>query len=212
MMNHRNRRFNRGFALLSAALVLVSCAQTAPEPAPTEAPLAGATIGGPFTLVDQDGKRVSDTDFAGQHRLIYFGYSTCPDVCPVDLQVLMQGLRLAEKERPELARAVQPLFISIDPERDTPAQLKQYVPNFHPRLVGLTGSPEAVAGAADAYLVVYDRREVEGMSDYLMDHTNLAYLIGPRGEPIALIPTGKGMDGNAVTAREVADEILKWTA
>lgn len=171
--------------------------------AESEPPLAGATIGGPFTLTNQDGGRTSDAQFKGQYRIIYFGYSYCPDVCPVDLANIMLGLKQAEKENPALADKIQPIFISVDPARDTPAVLKQYVSAFHPRLVGLTGSPEEIADVAKKYLIIYDIRKDEGSSEYLVDHSRQAYLFGPEGEPLALLP----FDG---TPQQVADEIARW--
>ena len=168
-----------------------------------EPPLAGARIGGPFTLTNQDGGKTSDTQFNGQYRIVYFGYSYCPDVCPVDLANIMLGLKQAEKENPELVSKIQPIFISVDPGRDTPAVLKQYVSAFHPRLIGLTGTPEEVAEVAEKYLMIYDVRNDEGASEYLVDHSRQAYLFGPDGEPLALLP----FDG---TPQDVAAEIARW--
>lgn len=168
-----------------------------------EPPLAGARIGGPFTLTNQDGGKTSDTQFKGQYRIVYFGYSYCPDVCPVDLANIMLGLKQAEKENPELVSKIQPIFISVDPGRDTPAVLKQYVSAFHPRLIGLTGTPEEVAEVAEKYLIIYDVRNDEGASEYLVDHSRQAYLFGPDGEPLALLP----FDG---TPQDVAAEIARW--
>src|SRR3546814_8637917 len=116
-------------------------------------PLEGARIGGPFTLTDQNGRTVTDKDFAGQYRIVYFGYSFCPDICPVDLQKLMRGLSLFEKADPRLGANVQPLFITIDPARDTPQELKPFVERYHPRLLGLTGTPEQIAAVAKEYVV-----------------------------------------------------------
>jgi protein SCO1/2 len=201
-----NKSLFIGACLLS--LMLAACNPSgAPnsESAPNseQPPLAGAAIGGPFTLTGMDGQPVSDSDFAGQYRIIYFGYSYCPDVCPVDLQKLMQGLLLAEKVDPALAQKIQPIFITIDPARDTPAQLKTYVANFHPRLIGLTGTEEQIADAAKKYLILYQKQENSGMSEYLMDHSRQGYLFGPKGEPLALLP----YDG---TPQQVADEIARW--
>ncbi len=177
-----------------------STANSAEEP-----PLAGAKIGGTFTLTNQDGGKTSDSDMVGQYRIMYFGYSYCPDVCPVDLQKVMQGLAVAEKSEPQLAKKIQPIFVTIDPERDGPEQLKQYVSAFHPRLIGLTGSAEEIADVAKKFLIIYNRREVEGMSEYLMDHSRQAYLFGPQGEPLAMLP----YDG---TPDEVAAEIQRWVS
>jgi len=199
------------FAAIAFALLLCACSAAAPRP---EAPLEGARIGGAFTLVNQDGKTVQDTDFAGRYRIIYFGYSYCPDVCPVDLQKIAQGFALFEKQQPGRAKAIQPIFISIDPQRDTPAVLKAYVSAFHPRLIGLTGTPEQIKTVADAYLVMYEAQKSQGAdggskaeagAGYLVDHSRQAYLMGPKGEPIALLP----YDG---TPEQIAAEIDKWTA
>ncbi len=202
---------NKFLSVFFAALLLpllaacnpASSDQESGDSAQAEAPLAGAKIGGGFTLTNQDGGKTSDTDFAGQYRIIYFGYSYCPDVCPVDLQRLMQGLALAEKNDPSLAKKIQPIFITIDPERDRPEQLKQYVSAFHPRLIGLTGTPDEIAEVAKKYLIIYNKRETEGSSEYLLDHSRQGYFFGPQGEPIALLP----FDG---TPQEIADEIKRW--
>lgn len=180
-------------------LLLAACT---PEPAETP-PLQGASMGGPFTLTNQDGRPTSDTDFDGRYRLVYFGFTYCPDVCPVDLQLIGQGLRQLEKSDPEVAAKVQPLFISVDPERDTPPVLKQYVSAFHPRLVGLTGTPEQIADVAKRYGVYYMKEEADGASDYLVNHSRVALLFGPKGEPIAIIPHDKG-------AEAVAGELRRW--
>lgn len=168
-----------------------------------QGPLAGARIGGPFTLTNQDGRRVTEKDYAGKYRIVYFGYSYCPDVCPVDLQLLMQGLRLFERQDAAAAAKVQPIFITVDPARDTAAVLKTYVAAFHPRLVGLTGSEEEIAAAAKAYAVYYRKAENAGASEYLMDHSRQTYLMGPDGEPIALLPQDE-------TPQAVAAELARW--
>lgn len=162
-------------------------------------PLAGSGIGGPFALVDQEGRRVSDRDFAGRYRLIYFGYTFCPDVCPTDLARNARALKLAG----DVADKVQPIFITVDPVRDTPAVLRQYVANFPPRLIGLTGSAAAVAQVAGEYKVYAARQDTPGASGYLMSHTDLSYLMGPQGAPIAFF-TG------ADSAAKVADELKRY--
>jgi protein SCO1 len=179
-------------ALALGCASLAACdsgtASGGPEPATVEAPLAGARIGGPFTLTDQNGRAVSDTDFPGRYRLIYFGYGFCPDVCPVDMNRLMLGLRQFEERDADRAARVQPIFISIDPARDTPDALKNFAAQFHPRLLALTGTAAQIRAVADAYLVRYSRQEGSAPDAYLMAHTQLAYLMGPQGEPIALLP------------------------
>ncbi|EZP71890.1 Electron transporter [Sphingomonas paucimobilis] len=150
--------------------------------------LAGAKIGAPFTLIDQNGGKVRWDDFKGKYRLVYFGYTYCPDVCPLDLQRIMQAFTRFEKADPARAAKVQPILISLDPERDTPAVLKTYVAAFHPRLIGLTGSKEDIAKVAKDFVVVYGKEEGKGTSSYLVSHSRTPYLFGPGGEPIALVP------------------------
>ena len=115
----------------------------------------------------------------------------------------MLRLKQAEKANPALTSKIQPIFISFDPERDTPDILKQYVSAFHPRLIGLTGSQDEIADVAKKYLIIYDIRNDEGTSEYLVDHSRQAYLFGPEGEPLALLP----YDG---TPQDVAAEIVRW--
>ncbi|MEJ6595641.1 SCO family protein [Parasphingorhabdus sp.] len=190
--------------LATGLLTLMAACNAGSDGGAAEEPsLAGANIGGTFTLTNQDGGKTSEQQFKGQYRIIYFGYSYCPDVCPVDLANIMLGLKQAEKANPALIQKIQPIFISVDPGRDTPAVLKQYVSAFHPRLIGLTGSAEEIAAVAEKYLIIYDIRKDEGSSEYLVDHSRQAYLFGPEGEPLALLP----YDG---TAQDVADEITRW--
>ncbi|HEY0626079.1 MAG TPA: SCO family protein [Allosphingosinicella sp.] len=185
--------------LFGFALLLAACSPSgAGDP-----PLKGASIGGPFTLTDQDGRRVSDTAFKGKYRLFYFGFTYCPDVCPVDLQVIGQGLRQIEKSDPDIAAKVQPIFISVDPERDTPAVIKQYVAAFHPRLIGLTGTPAEIKDVTKRFGVYSAKQGQEGAKDYLVDHSRITLLFGPGGEPIAIVPHEKGAGG-------IAEELKRW--
>ena len=137
-----------------------------------------ALIGGPFTLTDQTGKKVTDKDFLGHYMLVFFGYTYCPDVCPTELQVMSAALdSLGAK-----ADKIQPIFITIDPDRDTPEVMKQYVANFYPRLIGLTGTAQEIATAAKAYRVYYSRVAGKtGANDYLMDHSSIVYLMDTNG-------------------------------
>lgn len=138
-----------------------------------------ALVGGPFTLTDHNGKRVTDQDFRGKNMLIFFGFTFCPDVCPSELQVMSAAL----DELGPSGDKIQPVFITIDPERDTPEAMKIYMSNFHPRLVGLTGSPEDIAAVAKAYRVYYAKAKgTEDKPDYLMDHSTILYLMGPDGK------------------------------
>lgn len=189
---------------LFGALALAACNPAGNAASdPGEPPLAGARIGGPFTLISQDGKTVRDTDFAGKYRILYFGYTFCPDVCPVDVQNLMAGFKLFEKMNPEAAAKVQPLFITVDPERDTPQVLKEFTANFHPRLMGLTGSLDAIRQVASAYIVLFQKQDSADPKAYLVNHTRQAYLMGPTGEPVALLT----QDGKP---QLIADELAKW--
>ncbi|MFO1261656.1 MAG: SCO family protein [Sphingomonadaceae bacterium] len=153
-----------------------------------ETDLHGAAIGGPFTLTDQDGKPRSWTDFKGQYRLVYFGYSFCPDVCPLDLQRIAQGLRLFEKQAPTRAVKVQPIFITVDPERDTPEVLKAYVAVRHPRMIGLTGTTDQIARVAKEFAVPFNKVQSKGSSGYLMGHGRTPYLFDPNGAPLVMLP------------------------
>ncbi|MDX2027031.1 MAG: SCO family protein [Alphaproteobacteria bacterium] len=141
-------------------------------------------IGGPFTLTNQDGKTVADTNFHGKYLLVYFGYTYCPDVCPTGLQSIAHVMDQLKAD----TNKVQPLYITIDPARDTPAKLKAYINSFHPKIVGLTGSPEQIAAVAKVYQVYYAKGEKVDENDYLMDHSSLIYLMGPDGKFIATFP------------------------
>jgi cytochrome oxidase Cu insertion factor (SCO1/SenC/PrrC family) len=140
-----------------------------------------AAIGGPFRLVDQHGARVSSADFAGRYMLIYFGYTFCPDFCPLSLQVMGQAL---DELPPEAAAQVVPIFITVDPERDTVEQLANYAPLFRPGLVALTGSDAEIKAAARAYRVYSSKAGGEGEA-YVVDHSTFMYLMGPDGEYVA---------------------------
>jgi len=195
---NENRSGGRVRRLWIAALfVLAACSGP-----PAEPPLQGARLGGPFTLVDQNGRTVKDSDFAGRYRLIYFGYSFCPDICPTDLQILGRALKRFEEEAPQRAARVQPIFITVDPARDTPDVLKSYVANFHPRLIGLTGSKEQIGQVMRAYGVSATVPEGAG-PDYLVDHSQVVALFGPKGEPIVLMPEDQGVAA-------VAEALDQW--
>ncbi|WP_072390873.1 SCO family protein [Hyphomicrobium sp. CS1BSMeth3] len=141
-----------------------------------------ALVGGPFSLVDQTGKAVTDKDFRGRFMLVYFGFTNCPDICPSGLQVMSAAL---DKLGPK-ADQVTPILITVDPERDTPQQLASYVPSFHPRLVGLTGSPEQIAAALKAYRVYAKKVEdPKSSAGFTYDHTSIIYLMDREGNYVA---------------------------
>lgn len=194
-------RLARLALLLMAGLTVGSCGRQPDQSAP---PLQGAALGGSFALVDQNGRPTTDKSFSGRYRAVYFGYSYCPDVCPTTLQALMQGYRAFAVSSPGAAARLVPIFITVDPERDTPAVLKSYVAAFGAPLVGLTGSPAAIAVAAKKFGVYYHRQVAPaGSSDYLVDHSSQVILFGPDGAPIALVPTDQG-------AKAVADTFGRW--
>jgi protein SCO1/2 len=193
------RSFRLALAIAIASLGLTACGKSAPSEPP---PLAGSTIGGPFTLSDKAGRTVQWSDFSGKWRIVYFGYTFCPDACPMDVGVITKGLETFAKQEPELAAAVQPIFISIDPERDTPARVGEFAAAFSPRLLGLTGTPAQVAAAAKAFSAFYGRgKDMPG--GYIMEHSRIAYLMDRQGQPVAMLPVDKG-------PAAVAAELEKW--
>lgn len=178
----------RPILLFAATLLLIAAAIGGYALMNRAAPGGGGTgvalVGGPFTLLDQDGRRVTEKDFLGKYMLVFFGYTYCPDVCPTELQVMTAALDQMGAE----AQRIQPVFVSIDPDRDTPSVLKAYVGNFGDRLVGLTGTPEEVAAMAKAYRVYYARAGGGSGKDYLMDHSSIIYLMGPDGRFVKHMP------------------------
>src|SRR5512143_1885817 len=166
-------------ALGGAALLLLTRGAGAPQVETS----GKALIGGPFTLVDQTGKTVTDKDFRGRYMLVFFGFTHCPDVCPAELQVMADALgQLGPK-----AAEIVPVFITLDPERDTPEAVGAYVKNFGPNFVGLTGLPEAIAAAAKAYRVSFSKfgyKDNNEQSGYSIDHSTLLYLMDKNGQYI----------------------------
>jgi protein SCO1/2 len=158
--------------------------------APPQGNLAGSSLGGAFALTNQDGKLVTDKDFAGQYRLMYFGYTFCPDVCPNDVGYISRGLGDFEKAQADRGARVTPMFVTVDPERDDVAAMKAFVSAFHPRLVGLTGSPAAIDAARKAYGIYAKKVATSDPANYLVDHFAVIYLFGPDGAPIAFLPHG----------------------
>ncbi len=144
---------------------------------------AGTVPGGPFTLVDHTGRTVTDKDFQGSYLLVFFGYTHCPDVCPLTLAEVSATLKALGKD----ARYIRPLFITVDPERDTPAVLASYVKAFHPAIIGLTGTPQQIRSVTEAYKAHYEKAplktagKVRDPSYYSVDHGAFTYLMGPNG-------------------------------
>lgn len=180
----------RGFGACLLAAVLCGTAPISAEEQPSAEQLmddlmwSRGQIGGPFTLTDQTGRLRSDTEFRGKLMLIYFGYTFCPDICPTDLMTITQALDALG----EAGAAVQPIFITIDPQRDTVERLAEYVSSFHPRLIGLTGAPEDIRNVALSYKAYYARKENGPGEDYTIDHTGVTYLVGREGEYLGFVP------------------------
>ena len=190
--------------LLAPALLLslAACGQQETDAA-MPPPLEGADIGGPFTLVSETGAETTWSDFDGRWRMVYFGYTFCPDICPYDVQRMAAGYRAFAAEKPELAERVVPIFVSVDPARDTPAVVAEFTDAFSPELVGLTGSEEQVAATADTFKIYYAKGEETAGGGYLMNHSRVAYLFDPAGRPIALLPVED-------SAAAVTQELDRW--
>ena len=176
-------------AVLTGSL-LIAALPVAAEDQPSAAQLMDdlmwnrGPIGGPFALVDHTGKPRTDADFRGKLLVVYFGYTYCPDICPADLLAISQALdRLGSA-----AQQVQPIFITVDPERDTVEHLADYVSAFHQSLVGLTGTPDAIRKVATAYKAYYAKVESDDRKNYVVDHTAFIYLVGKEGQYLGFLP------------------------
>lgn len=169
-----------GLALAIAAGIAVLAVKVIEGgPSETGGLLGQPTVGGPFELVNGDGETVTQADFAGRHMVVYFGFTYCPDICPTELIAVADALDLLDADE---AQEFQPIFVTVDPERDTPDVVKDYVGNFHERMVGLTGSPEQIREAARAYRVYYAKQEQEDPDiPYQMAHSSYIYVMGPDG-------------------------------
>ena len=157
-------------------------------------PLPKVAIGGPFQLTDQDGKAVTQASWPGRYLLVFFGYTYCPDVCPTTLGTLADALG----QLGPTAAKIQPLFVTVDPDRDKPDVLKAYTANFDQRIVGLTGTADQIKQVAKAYRVYYARHG-DG-ADYTMDHSAVLYLMAPDGHFAALLD---GQEGAAAMAKDL---------
>lgn len=199
------------FLALSALFFASACNPAPTQPPLSEAPLAGAAIGGDIALIDQDGKKRTFKEFDGQYRIVYFGYTNCPDICTPDMQNLMAGLKTFEKENPELGKKIQPIFITVDPARDTSDVLKQFVSAFHPRAIGLTGSDADIADATKKFAIYSSRVDGSSPENYLMSHSQTPYLMGPDGAPLTIMPADvPNTDANEGAPDLVVAELTKW--
>ncbi len=166
------------------------------KPAPVVQTTA-SLVGGPFALTDHDGKPLTDADMKGKPFLVFFGFTHCPDICPAKLFEISQVLNIVEKDKPEISA----LFVSVDPERDTPEILKNYVSSFNPRIVGLTGDQASIDNVVKAYRA-YAKKVPQEDGEYTMDHTSIVYLMNGKGEFVTSLDMSK-------RDTEVAQDILK---
>ncbi len=191
-----------GLALLLSALLALPVGEAVAGSADhRDTPRPWQAMGGPFSLIDHTGQRVTDQDFRGEFLLLYFGYTYCADICPTDLQTMTTALDLLGPA----GERVRPIFITVDPKRDTVAQLGEYVALFHPRLVGLTGTTEEIRSVANAYRVPYRNSEVDG--EVVVDHTGHIYLVGPDGGLYALFTYGTSAEDMAARIAVVLEGI-----
>lgn len=189
---------------ISAALAVSACsAAPPPGPTPDGVDMRGSAVGADFTLTGGKGQKISWADFKGKYRMVYFGFTNCPAICPTDVLRMAQGLELFEQDHPALGAKVQPIFISVDPERDTPEKVGEFVGNFHPRLIGLTGTPEEIAAVAKAFGTSAQKEEPDETGFYNVAHSTFVTLFGPNGEPLGILPTDKGPEG-------IARELAAW--
>lgn len=158
----------------------------------------GTGVGGPFSLLNQDGKRVTERDFLGKYMLVAFGYTYCPDICPGELQVISNTM----DQLGAAADKIVPVFISVDPQRDSVEHLREYVQNFHPKIVGLTGTPDEIKEAAKSYRVYYKKENSSdgNGSNYAMTHSTFIYLMSPTGKYVTHFNYG-------VTSEELTSKI-----
>jgi len=146
-------------------------------------------IGGPFTLVNGDGKTVTEKDFIGKYQIIFFGFTFCPDICPTELQNIQAALDIAGKD---IADKTQVILISIDPERDTPAKMREYTRQFGDNIAGLTGTPEQIEAVARAFKIYYARsaETADDEENYLMDHSSFVYFMNRDGKYLSVFRAG----------------------
>ena len=186
------------FALILAGALFLYLGQPDGPVSPAAVSIAGADIGGPFTLTDHTGTRVTSAEVIDGPTLIYFGYTFCPDICPVDVALMASAVDLLAEQGLE----VTPVFITVDPARDTPEALAYYAEAMHPRMIALTGTEAEVKTATDAYKVYYQRVDLaESAADYLMNHTTFTYFVTPDGL--------KGLFRNGFPPEEMAGEIAR---
>jgi protein SCO1 len=185
MQDHVRKRLKRMGILCVAALMagaLIGWVQVQDQRNAAPKPIAGIKIGGPFELTDQNGNIVTDQSFPGQYKLIYFGFTYCPAICPTELGKITNVLKTMGRE----ANIIQPVFITVDPERDTPEVLKSYLTMFHPKIAGLTGPKDKVDAVLKDYRIYAAKSQDPDMTEYTMDHSSFIYLINPQGDLLSV--------------------------
>lgn len=202
----RGLRLRAAFAFAAAMLFAVACGARGEEARRADAArlmnelMSGtAPVGGPFTLPDSGGRSRSLGEFRGKVVLLYFGYTSCPDVCPTDLQVIARAIELLGTD----GDGVQPIFVTLDPERDTPEVMGAYASAFHPRFVALRGTEDQVRGVATAYKTFFEKVTPPGSGTYFIDHTAFTYLLDRTGAYVAFIPPGTNAERMAAMVRDM---------
>lgn len=183
---HVARAFGVVAGIVGLAVIAASHADAHERKQASQQALPAGEFGGPFMLIDQTGTEVTERTFLGRVMVIYFGYTHCPDICPIDAANIAQAVDLLGSAGQE----VQPLFITIDPRRDTPERLSEWLGAIHPRFIGLTGTEQAVASTAKAFKVIYERVETAKGYDYAVNHPGLTYVMNRNGEFLFLLPPG----------------------
>lgn len=184
---HRVLRTVVLFAAAAGFSALFTLAKIQPPSAQAKvaaSPVAGVQVGGAFSLTDHTGKAVTEKDYAGYYQLVFFGFTSCPMICPTTLSNIADALgKLDEAQRAKL----KTLFVTVDPERDTVAQMATYVAQFHPDIIGLTGSKEQTDAIAKAYKVYAQKTQEEGVTDYSVNHSGYIYLMSPDGQLLEIL-------------------------
>ena len=161
--------------------------------------LGQAAIGGSFDLIDHNGQKFTSTDLEGKWALIYFGFTHCPDICPDEMEKMVKATELIEANKS--ADKIQPVFISVDPERDNVNIVREYIREFSPKLIGLTGTKEQIETATKAYRIYYSAGPKDNFKDYIVDHTIITYLIDPEGQLVDYF-------GQTKTAEDIANTVI----
>jgi len=164
-----------------------------------EGNLSGSGIGHEFSLVDENGNAVTSASYDGKWRLMYFGYTYCPDICPTDTATMAAALDILRQTNTQAAQRLQPLFVTVDPERDTPEALAEYTDHFDPDLIGLTGSRAQIDAALKTFRVYARKMPGDTQDSYLYDHQAMFYLMDPRGRPVQFL-AGQGSTPEGLAA------------